>query len=242
MSSMGLCHHLRVVHGSAKVGGSDDPQELLSAFLLKSMRAAFGCPAVSSILGHLLQRLARHIHAQVPGVAQGCNPMKVELRRTRGGRRRMYMQAFKTEVSSGMIKKRKVVTSRGVARSECISGALVRGWQAREDLEQLVCLRRWAGDCSGSWGIAEDAAKLGKPAQEVKIFVVMHNSGCEGCWVLNQVGNSLFSQALQTGLKKGLTTKLILAFFNIVFLDTFVKNWVCNSVGLIWWLGPGCDD
>lgn len=124
---------------------------MLSA-LLSSTRAVFNCIAVSSIFGDLMPSMALHIRSQVPVAVHSSDSMKVELRRVRGGRRRMQLQAFKSEVACGMIQRRKVEASSGVARSEGGSGSLARTWQAREDLEHSVCMRRWAGDCSGAWG------------------------------------------------------------------------------------------
>ena len=117
---------------------------------------------------------------------------------------------------------------------EDVSGGLFRQWQLDEDLEQLVCLRRWAGEKVGSWGVCEDAAKLGKPGKEVKTFAVMRGSGNEGAWMLNQVHNSFCTPAFQPKHRNSLNTISVSGFATVGLFDTYRVFSVFNKAGLKW--------
>lgn len=187
----GVCKHMACLIKVVFVEVVGTLHEKMAKLVLGLADRIFACEAAAATLGAILQVVSHHVHEHVPAVAGSANPLKVDVPRSRGGRRRHYEQAFKADLASGLVKRRRALVGSEAAKVQGVDGRRLREWQSREDIESLVCLRRTlASSSSGSWCICEDAARLGKPALEVKTFAALRSAAGEGAWMMNQASPS----------------------------------------------------
>jgi hypothetical protein len=184
----GVCSHLLDV--VTTLGQEDEcaPHSRMCKLLIKLSEGVFICDSIAGTLGSIVFALAEHIHGRVDDVDATKDPLKTSVARVRGGRRRNYEQAFKAELASGLLLRQRALLGSGESKVQGVDRRRLRDWQCREEMEMLVRLRRIQHE--GTWCLAEDAAKLGKPALEIKTFAILRPGSSEGGWMLNQAAGA----------------------------------------------------
>jgi hypothetical protein len=118
------------------------------------------------------------------------NLLKVERATTVAGRRRRYDEAFKDELTEGIIKKQKAISGSAEGKVQGVDPRRQREWVQEKLQAQLVCCKRVFGSTTGTYSQSEDAARLGKPAKDVKTYSMFRPGLRVGCWMANQACHS----------------------------------------------------
>ncbi|CAK0800775.1 unnamed protein product [Prorocentrum cordatum] len=113
--------------------------------------------------------LAERIHVTLPDIRATQNPLRMDVDRTVGGRKRNWTDIVIAKVNSTVIEK-KASTAYQCAKVEGIKRARIDEWHANALLDQQTAGVRVLGAAPGTFSIVSDGARLGKPARETNVY------------------------------------------------------------------------
>lgn len=184
----GACMHLRPA--IAKAMESDQtgptPQVSLAELLQMLAKQSMSCLSCARFLGFFATTLNLQIIRQWGELGASTEALKLERRPNLAGRRRRHSEVFKKELCSGMLKRLRASSSAAEARVQGVDGRRVREWTHEELHSHLVCAQRVLGQHSGTFAHSEDAARIGKPAVEIKTYNLYVPALGVGIWMCNQ--------------------------------------------------------
>lgn len=161
------------------------PQFVLVDCLVCLAGQVYQCEASRVCFRDLLVCLRQHIHNRLDIVAGNANPLKVG-RRSIAGRKRHHRECYKEELAVGMVVKQKALTGSAQARVDGTDNKSLREWVHGRLGAHLSACRRSLGSQHGTFVQCEDAARLGKPAKEIKAYSIFHPASNRGTWLANQ--------------------------------------------------------
>ena len=161
------------------------PDKWARLFVL-CIRKVYSCVAIKTFVKAVVEILSVHVFERIAVVGAVTAPLKIVRHAVEGGRRRTYQEAFKTELHSGLIAKHKALTGSAAAKVEGVDGRRLREWQTQLLMSTLQACRRTFSVAVGTFCLCEDAATLGKPARETKVYCAWHADSGDATWLLNQ--------------------------------------------------------
>ena len=162
----GECRHMR---GAISIMNAWDssPAEKLTALCSEMWSLIWLCQDAVAFGKWLLKIMSLNADTGLNDRVSTNNVLKMDEDRVRGGRRRVYSDAFIEELTLSLAKKGKAINGSAQARVEGLSYGRLYEWQSKALLDMRSAMTERFGVHAGTFCLCEDATKLGKPAMEV---------------------------------------------------------------------------
>lgn len=182
-SEHGECRHMRPVIAAAE--SQRCPVTGLCQLLKDLASHVHGCRAAAACLTKLLAGLSAHVHTHLD-TQSAPSPLKADHLGHVGGRKRHYREAFKNHVAVVSLEQPQGAPGHCMVKADGIDTKRHRDWSHIDMCTHVFTNRRRFGASQGTFCQSEDAARLGKPALEVKTYLIFHPESGEGTWLANQ--------------------------------------------------------
>lgn len=144
------------------------------------------CEACCSVLRSLIQVVVDCISHSLPATSETDPLTRVQLRGP-SGRRLRIDEDLKRRLTIGVVQRREAHSGAAVAAALGIDSKTFRSWAGLEmGAYQTACWRHFAS-LIGVFGVAEDATRLGSPAEETVCYELYHPYSKLACVLPNQV-------------------------------------------------------
>jgi len=171
------CSHLRLqdVQELWAQGTSDEAR--LVATISALFKASGACQAARAALRRLVSVLAAAIDAAVAAIDVPAE--KLQHREGKGRKYVMAKQAYKVHVLRKLVRGRRPKEAKALLMLEGFDPSIHNKWVKKDMLSyQCASMRNFSGG-SGTFGLMEDAARLGYPARETVVFCLWSASAGE---------------------------------------------------------------
>lgn len=171
----GACRHLPEFNSiirSLEGSWADHPVALSKLLVVLSERVS-SCDACSAAIASLLSKTVAAVDGTWEELKLGTDPFKQSIVAPRGQKRR-HDECYKRKLMADILQERKVVTQTPIANVDDIATTTWKRWQ-KGDLcnHRRAMVRELAGGL-GSYHVAEDGTRLGRPAREYQFYQIVH--------------------------------------------------------------------
>ena len=183
----GVCSCMHLALASFGDVADASPHECASQHLCAWLKHVHACDACAVCVASFTSSLSREALARIDECeGASINPLKGERKHKIGGRRRRHDESFKLELTSGLVKKQKLVAGSAEAKVQGVDRRRFTEWKQRDLQTHVECARRSFQPLLGTFSTCEDAARLEKPAREIKTYALYHHEAGFSTWMANQ--------------------------------------------------------
>ena len=181
----GFCVHVLECFACLQDPELSAPQQAFAKFMIAMVRVLWVCPAAKLLMTAVVRKLARHINERLEETRTSGSALLNSEHRQIAGRRRRWDEAFRTALDK-LVEDRKVVCPGQNAVQYGVSAASVGHWNERWLAPLQAAGVRNMQVATGTFLIASDGRRLGKPAREMVVFQGAHHGLGVGQWLAPQ--------------------------------------------------------